>query len=66
MSRDQRSGDQRQRATQRCPGPEAPALSRRDFLARSNMGFGWLAFAGLANGWAAAETRQTMTHFAPT
>ncbi len=33
----------------RCPGCEAPASSRRDFLQRSSMGFGWLAFAGLAN-----------------
>ena len=32
-----------------CPGCEAPASSRRDFLQRSSMGFGWLAFAGLAN-----------------
>ncbi len=65
MSRDQRSGDQHHRAAQLCPGCDTPALSRRDFLARSNMGFGWLAFAGLANGWAAAETRQRTTHFAP-
>ena len=65
MSRDQRSSDQRRRAHLPCPGRATPALSRRDFLAQSNMGFGWLAFAGLANGWAAAETRQGATHFAP-
>ncbi|HUP80961.1 MAG TPA: DUF1501 domain-containing protein, partial [Pirellula sp.] len=32
-----------------CPGCEVPDASRRDFLRRSNMGFGWLAFAGLSN-----------------
>lgn len=29
------------------------------------MGFGMLAFAGLANQWAAAETRRALPHFAP-
>jgi len=48
-----------------CPGREAPALTRRGFLERSSMGFGWLAFAGLASRWAAAETPATGTHFAP-
>ena len=33
----------------RCPGCEVHGTSRRDFLRRSNMGFGWLAFAGLSN-----------------
>lgn len=48
-----------------CPGCEAPALTRRDFLKRSSMGFGMLAFAGLANQWAKAETRWPLPHFAP-
>ena len=48
-----------------CPGCEAPALTRRGFLERSSLGFGWLAFAGLASRWAAAETRAVGTHFAP-
>jgi hypothetical protein len=45
-----------------CPGCEAPALSRRDFLQRSSMGFGGLAFAALANRWASAGM---LPHFAP-
>ena len=49
----------------RCPGRTASPLSRRGFLQRSSMGFGWLAFAGLANRWAAAETRRAAAHFAP-
>jgi len=40
------------------------ATSRRHFLRRSSMGFGWLAFAGLASQWAAASS-QAATHFAP-
>ena len=47
-----------------CPGCERPAITRRDFLRRSSMGFGWLAFAGLANQWAWAETRSKQPHFA--
>lgn len=30
-----------------CPGRERPAASRREFLRRSSLGFGWLALAGL-------------------
>ena len=41
-----------------CPGCETNALSRREFLQRSGMGFGWLAFAGLAKA-------ETLPHFAP-
>ena len=48
-----------------CPGCESPAMTRRGFLKRSSMGFGMLAFAGLANQWAAAETRRPLPHFAP-
>ncbi|MEX0728759.1 MAG: DUF1501 domain-containing protein [Planctomycetaceae bacterium] len=48
-----------------CPGCQTPALSRRDFLNRSSMGFGALAFAGLAQQWAAAGTGAAKTHFAP-
>jgi hypothetical protein len=47
----------------RCPGCQGPAFTRRDFLRRSGMGFGWLAFAGLAHQWARAEARRP--HFAP-
>ncbi len=54
-----------QRTAPLCPGRETPALTRRHFLKRSHLGFGWLAFAGLANRWAAAETRQTARQFAP-
>lgn len=47
-----------------CPGFAPPAGSRRDFLRRSSLGFGWLALAGLADPWARAETRRTTPHFA--
>jgi hypothetical protein len=49
----------------RCPGCDVPATSRRDFLRRANMGFGWLAFAGLAAESARAEISTTRTHFPP-
>ena len=48
-----------------CPGRSPSALTRRDFLQRSSMSFGWLAFAALANRWAAAETHRPMAHFTP-
>ncbi len=48
-----------------CPGCDVPATSRRDFLRRTGLGFGWLAFAGLANRAAALEMRRAATHFAP-
>ena len=48
-----------------CPGFARPALSRRDFLKRANMGFGMLAFGGLANQWAAADTPATLPHYTP-
>lgn len=46
-----------------CPGRMATGGTRRAFLRRSSMGFGWLAFAGLANQWALAGTGQPKTHF---
>lgn len=46
-----------------CPGCDSPVLSRRDFLRRTNMGFGLLAFAGLASRWAAASP--PLPHFVP-
>jgi len=55
-----------------CPGSEVPGASRRDFLRRSNMGFGWLAFAGLSNQGIAGRadtsgfaTASSGVHFAP-
>ncbi len=48
-----------------CPGFEGAPLTRRSFLKRSSMGFGMLAFAGLANQWALAATRRSLPHFAP-
>ena len=36
-----------------------PGTSRRDFLRSSNMGFGWLTFAGLANPLIAVATPET-------
>ena len=44
----------------RCPGTTAPYASRREFLQKSSLGFGWLALTGLA---AAAERNQP--HFTP-
>lgn len=46
-----------------CPGRAAPTPNRREFLRQSSMGFGWLAFAGLAHPWACAETGRPQTHF---
>jgi hypothetical protein len=46
-----------------CPGRESPACTRRHFLSRSSLGFGALAFLGLAHQWAAAAG--TRTHFPP-
>ncbi|MCC7374897.1 MAG: DUF1501 domain-containing protein [Verrucomicrobiales bacterium] len=48
-----------------CPGRAAPASSRREFLRQSSMGFGWLAFAGLAHPWACAEASRPHSHFRP-
>lgn len=56
---------QRHTRNPHCPGFSDPALTRRDFLKRTNMGFGMLAFGGLANQWARAEARATTPHFAP-
>lgn len=41
------------------------AASRREFLQRSGMGFGWLAMAGLSSQWAAAETGQFTVGVSP-
>lgn len=49
-----------------CPGRPTPACTRRDFLRRSSMGFGWLALAGLTETWAGgAEGLAGRTHFLP-
>ena len=48
-----------------CPGRSVAPLTRRGFLQRSSMGFGWLAFAGLAHRWAAADNRAPAAHFVP-
>ncbi|MBL9136621.1 MAG: DUF1501 domain-containing protein [Verrucomicrobiales bacterium] len=48
-----------------CPGRADPSPNRREFLRRSSMGFGWLAFAGLAHPWACADTARPQTHFRP-
>ncbi|MEQ1825942.1 MAG: DUF1501 domain-containing protein [Pirellula sp.] len=54
---------------QSCPGSQFPAYSRRDFLRRSNLGFGWLAFSGLANfglaGSSSSVASQAKFHHAP-
>src|SRR4051812_32638801 len=59
------SPDRPRRPNRLCPGCQGPAFTRRDFVRRSGMGFGWLAFAGLANQWARAETRSKLPHHAP-
>lgn len=46
-----------------CPGRRRPAGTRRDFLRASSMGFGWMAYAGLSQQWAAAEAMRPRTHF---
>lgn len=48
-----------------CPGRRAGVTTRRSFLRQSSLGFGWLAFAGLANRVASAEARRAQAHFAP-
>lgn len=58
------SGERRSQAHPHCPGCAQPATSRRDFLQRSSLGFGWLALAGLTQQWAAAEQRRApQPHF---
>lgn len=51
-----------------CPGRGRPAFTRREFLRRSNMGFGWMAFAGLfggvGRGWGSSSSAG-LAHFAP-
>ena len=46
-----------------CPGRRRPVGTRRDFLRASSMGFGWLAYAGLAQQWASAAMTRPVTHF---
>jgi hypothetical protein len=46
-----------------CPGHDSPAFTRRDFLKRTNMGFGMLALSGLASRWSAAAP--PLPQFAP-
>lgn len=53
----------RRSANPLCPGHEAPACTRRDFLKRTNMGFGMLALSGLASRWSAAAP--PVPQFAP-
>ncbi len=48
-----------------CPGRESSCLNRRDFLRRTNLGFGWLALAGLTHQWAQADDSVRPAHFAP-
>ncbi|MDZ4819205.1 MAG: DUF1501 domain-containing protein [Planctomycetota bacterium] len=48
-----------------CPGRVGPSYSRRSWLKQSSLGFGYMAFAGLANRWGAAEAAAPPTHFAP-
>ncbi|MBL9127775.1 MAG: DUF1501 domain-containing protein [Verrucomicrobiales bacterium] len=48
-----------------CPGRRSVGATRRDFLRRSSMGFGWVAFAGLSHPWAMADAGRLATHFAP-
>lgn len=49
----------------RCPGRELTPVTRRGFLSRSSMGFGWLAFAGLSDRWAKAASPAIWAHVAP-
>ena len=46
-----------------CPGSVAPYALRRDFLRESSMGFGWLAYTGLAA--KATEHAGSRTHLTP-
>jgi hypothetical protein len=46
-----------------CPGHDTPVSTRRDFLKRTNMGFGMLALSGLASRWSAAAP--PVPQFAP-
>src|ERR1700736_2989096 len=59
------SPDRSREPDRACPGRQGPAFTRRDFLRRSGIGFGWLAFAGLAHQWARAEARGQPPPFAP-
>ena len=54
-----------QRRNRLCPGFDGLACSRRDFLRRTSLGFGWLAFAGLSSQGALAATPIKSPNFAP-
>ena len=43
-----------------CPGGLGPPRSRREFLSTTSLGFGWLAFSGLAT--AAGDLEQGGRH----
>jgi len=48
-----------------CPGFDGLVCSRRDFLRRTSLGFGWLAFVGLTSRGALAAWPRKPSHFAP-
>jgi hypothetical protein len=48
-----------------CPGFDGIARSRRDFLRRTSLGFGWLAFLGLTRRGARADSAHLMPHSPP-
>ena len=48
-----------------CPGFDGLASSRRDFLRRTSLGFGWLAFVDLTSRGALAATPLQPPHFRP-
>lgn len=49
----------------RCPGCDGVARSRREFLQRTSLGFGWLAFMGLSQRGLRRAVAATVPHFAP-
>ena len=53
------------RTNRLCPGFDGLARSRREFLRRTSLGFGWLAFLGLTKQSGVAETPSAPPHFAP-
>ncbi len=48
-----------------CWGHETPATTRREFLSRAHMGFGWLALAGLAEPWGFAVAQERAAQYRP-
>ncbi len=53
------------RGNPHCPGCDGIARTRRDFLRRTSLGFGWLAFVGLSSRGALAATPAKSLDFAP-